>query len=111
MDCRSTSAADRVPDCGEGVQWPNERKPIFFIKISLLFRFEVVPDFSVKVVPVRSRLVNPKAFPKTQVSWAASEDSARTCPAGLTPVNYTLSEAISGLQVRGGRFAPCSNWF
>ena len=22
----------RVPDCGEGVQWPNERKPIFFMQ-------------------------------------------------------------------------------
>jgi hypothetical protein len=26
------SAAERVCDCGEGVQCPNERKPIFFIR-------------------------------------------------------------------------------
>lgn len=32
IDCRRTSAADRVGDCGEGVQWPKERKPIFFIQ-------------------------------------------------------------------------------
>src|SRR5580658_11731 len=32
MDCRSASAADCVPDCGEGVQWPNERNPIFFMQ-------------------------------------------------------------------------------
>src|SRR5580658_4041129 len=31
MDCSSASAAERVCDCGEGVQWPNERKPIFFM--------------------------------------------------------------------------------
>src|ERR1700677_2289994 len=31
MDGRSASAAERVCDCGEGVQWPNERKPIFFM--------------------------------------------------------------------------------
>src|ERR1700722_13444440 len=32
MDCRSASAADCVCDWGEGVQWPNERKPIFFMQ-------------------------------------------------------------------------------
>jgi len=32
MDCRSASAADCVRDCGLGVQWPNERKPIFFMQ-------------------------------------------------------------------------------
>src|SRR5580704_11567099 len=31
MDCRSVSAAERVCDCDEGVQCPNERKPIFFM--------------------------------------------------------------------------------
>src|SRR4051794_7615373 len=30
MDCRSASAADRVCDCGDGVQWPKDRKPMFF---------------------------------------------------------------------------------
>src|ERR1700728_54734 len=35
MDCRSASAADCVSDCGEGVQWPNERKPIFFTRFVL----------------------------------------------------------------------------
>src|SRR5271169_1435194 len=34
MDCNSASDADRVCDCGEGVQWPNDRKPIFFILFS-----------------------------------------------------------------------------
>src|ERR1700742_921928 len=32
MDCRSVSAAERVCDCDEGVQCPNERKPIFFMQ-------------------------------------------------------------------------------
>src|SRR5215469_8616846 len=32
MDCRRASEADCVSDCGEGVQWPNERKPIFFMQ-------------------------------------------------------------------------------
>src|ERR1700689_4228070 len=31
MDCKSASAAERVCDCGEGVQCPNERNPIFFM--------------------------------------------------------------------------------
>jgi hypothetical protein len=29
MDCSSASDADRVPEWGEGVQCPKERKPIF----------------------------------------------------------------------------------
>ena len=32
IDCNSASDADRVCDCGEGVQWPKERKPIFFME-------------------------------------------------------------------------------
>src|SRR3981081_1692297 len=32
MDCSSVSAAERVCDCDEGVQCPNERNPIFFIR-------------------------------------------------------------------------------
>src|SRR5258708_37753953 len=31
MDCESTSAAERACECGDGVQWPNERNPIFFM--------------------------------------------------------------------------------
>jgi hypothetical protein len=31
MDCNSASAADRVADCGDGVQCPNDRNPIFFM--------------------------------------------------------------------------------
>ena len=31
MDCSSVSPAERVCDCEEGVQCPNERKPIFFM--------------------------------------------------------------------------------
>ena len=34
VDCRSVSAADCVCDCGEAVQWPNERKAIFFMQVS-----------------------------------------------------------------------------
>src|SRR4029450_9646878 len=33
MDCRSVSAAERVRDWGEGDQCPNERKPIFFMRV------------------------------------------------------------------------------
>jgi hypothetical protein len=28
IDCSSASDADRVCDCGEGVQWPKKRKPM-----------------------------------------------------------------------------------
>ena len=31
IDCSSASAAERVCDCGDGVQWPNDRNPIFFM--------------------------------------------------------------------------------
>src|ERR1700704_4981976 len=31
IDCNRASDADRVCDCGEAVQWPNDRKPIFFM--------------------------------------------------------------------------------
>ena len=34
IDCKSTSAADRVCDCGEGVQWPKDKNPILFIAVS-----------------------------------------------------------------------------
>jgi len=34
MVCRSASAADRVCDCGDGVQWPKEKKPMCFMGIS-----------------------------------------------------------------------------
>src|SRR5687767_6643812 len=33
IDCRSASDADRVLECGEGVQWPKDRKPIFFTPV------------------------------------------------------------------------------
>ena len=36
MDCRRVSAAERVCDCDEGVQCPNERKPTFFMEGTLL---------------------------------------------------------------------------
>jgi hypothetical protein len=31
MDWSNASEAERVCDCGDGVQWPNERNPIFFM--------------------------------------------------------------------------------
>jgi len=34
MDWRRVSRAERVCDCGEGDQCPNERKPIFFMRRS-----------------------------------------------------------------------------
>src|SRR3712207_4300997 len=30
MDCSSASAAVRVCECGDGVQWPKDRNPMFF---------------------------------------------------------------------------------
>ena len=30
IDWRSASDAERVCDCGEGFQWPKDRKPMFF---------------------------------------------------------------------------------
>ncbi len=41
MDCSSVSAAERVCDCEEGVQCPNERNPIFFIQAIYGFRGEL----------------------------------------------------------------------
>src|SRR6185369_815080 len=35
IDCSSASDALRVPECGDGDQWPKERKPIFFIALTL----------------------------------------------------------------------------
>src|SRR5450631_3352522 len=37
MDCRSVSAAERVRDCDEGVQCPNERNPMFFMQAIYAF--------------------------------------------------------------------------
>jgi hypothetical protein len=31
MDWSSASEAERVCDCGDGVQWPNDKNPIFFM--------------------------------------------------------------------------------
>src|SRR3712207_6187162 len=31
IDCSRASDAERVRECGDGFQWPKERKPIFFI--------------------------------------------------------------------------------
>ena len=31
MDCSIASEAERVCDCGDGVQWPKDRNPIFFM--------------------------------------------------------------------------------
>ena len=31
MDCSRTSEAERVCECGEGVQWPNDRNPMRFM--------------------------------------------------------------------------------
>src|SRR5580658_1518591 len=62
MDCRSASAADCVRDCGEGVQWPNERKPIFFIQDKSTVLVRPVLHFPGKQEPVQSRLVKPSAF-------------------------------------------------
>ena len=31
MDCSRASEADRVRECSEGVQWPNDKKPIRFM--------------------------------------------------------------------------------
>jgi hypothetical protein len=31
MDWSSASEAERTCECGDGDQWPNERKPIFFM--------------------------------------------------------------------------------
>src|SRR3954471_19070374 len=34
IDCSSASEAERVFDCGDGVQCPNDRNPIFFMPAS-----------------------------------------------------------------------------
>src|SRR4029079_4809145 len=35
IDCRRASAAVRTSEYGDGVQWPKERKPIFFTQSPL----------------------------------------------------------------------------
>ena len=45
MDCSRTSEADRASECGEDVQWPNDKKPMRFMTRptyprSLLFLFK-----------------------------------------------------------------------
>lgn len=37
MDCRSVSPAERVCDCEEGVQCPNDRNPMFFMQAIYAF--------------------------------------------------------------------------
>jgi hypothetical protein len=37
MDCRSASAAERVCDCEEGVQCPNDRNPMLFMQAMYAF--------------------------------------------------------------------------
>ena len=36
MVWRSASAAERVGDCGDGVQWPNERQQLCFMGAAVL---------------------------------------------------------------------------
>jgi hypothetical protein len=31
MDCSKASEADRVPECGELFQWPNDKNPMRFM--------------------------------------------------------------------------------
>src|SRR5580698_2351455 len=57
MDCERTSAADCARDCGDGVQWPNERKPIFFIQFSVASR----PGYTT-IRDIRPSLDSPSAL-------------------------------------------------
>src|SRR5580698_6647776 len=54
IDCRSASAAERVSDCGEGVQWPNERKPIFFMQHKSTAFHDVIINSTSQVLASRS---------------------------------------------------------
>src|SRR5262252_6881958 len=59
IDCRSASDADRVCDCGEGVQCPKERNPICFMETNP--RTEVLP------IDLRRRFYrNAIAVPRTR---------------------------------------------
>ena len=42
MDCKIASAAERVCDCGAGVQWPNEGSRSFSCRMSLLSQFRLL---------------------------------------------------------------------
>src|SRR6478609_2465865 len=75
MDCRSASAPERVCDCDEGVQWPKERKPIFFMegKASWRARLHGGQDFMEGKASRRARLHGGQGFTegKTDVSRLA----------------------------------------
>ena len=58
--------AERVCDCGEGVQWPNERKPIFFMGCV------VGMDVRMRVYPVNRTGFSPPLRPRPSrpAAWA-----------------------------------------
>src|ERR1039457_5074195 len=75
MDCRSASAAERVCDCDEGVQCPNERKPIFFMEGNLLLSGLVYDRRGAVLSPGREHVANYSPFMRSRLCWAKAVDS------------------------------------
>src|SRR5690606_14598479 len=63
IDCSSASAPERTCDCGEGVQWPKERKPMFFMSGSTPHRSASFPRHGTTLLRMKewlfARLVRP----------------------------------------------------
>jgi hypothetical protein len=100
MDCSSASAADCVCDCGEGVQCPNERKPIFFMQNkSIVFRSELC-----------QRRFCPTRRPCTHYERTPAFGAEAGCGAGALPPHpqdfalWCLSRCglCAGRQMKGG---------
>src|ERR1035437_9833457 len=70
MDCRSVSAAERVCDCDEGVQCPNERKPIFFMEGNLLLSGLVCDRRCAVLSPGREHVANYSPLMRSRFCWA-----------------------------------------
>src|SRR5450759_2167924 len=100
MDCRSVSAAERVCDCDEGVQCPNERKPIFFIRAIYCYpgwfaTADVLPHSG---TGTRSKLFSANALP---VCWAKLVDTHYPWKRQLNGVrNPALARALPDLTIR-----------
>src|SRR5579863_3173475 len=79
MDCKSVSAAERVCDCGEGVQCPKERKPSFFMPGNLVMPAPIC-HYRWRLQPRRWQLVIISGYPVPQAADHVLHDE-RVLPA------------------------------
>src|ERR1700733_12962699 len=94
MDCRSASAADCVRDCGLGVQWPNDRKPIFFMQVSL--RHAVQKSAGGKLDPLAGRNCEPE-FCRQVLRCRTTDWQTHSC-SGSKPARRVAYRGGGGLE-------------